>query len=83
MNATSVITQYGRSIGQDTVFANHLGSKEDAQENFLEVVLVHNSEKVRYPELKIYMHNSYVNVEDHCPRTLSAALNVLVNCEGG
>ena len=29
------------------------------------------------------MHNIYVNGKDHCPKTLSAALNVLVNCKVG
>ena len=28
------------------------------------------------------MHNSYVNGEEHCPMTLAAALNVLVDWKG-
>ena len=41
--------------------------------------MVQNSDKVGYYELKIYMHSSYINVKDHCHKTLLAALNVLVN----
>ena len=78
-----VITQYDGSIGQETVILNQLGSKQYAQEKFLAVRLVHNSDEVRYAELKIYMHNSYVNSEELCLKTLSAALNVLANCKGG
>ena len=78
-NVTSVIVQYDGSLGQGTVLINHLGSKEDAQENFLAVQLVHNLYEVRYAEMKIYMKNIYVNGEDRWPKTLSAALNVLVN----
>ena len=60
----STITKYYGSIRQDTGLVNHLGSKEDAQEKLLAVGMVHNSDKVRYAELKIYMHNRYVNDED-------------------
>ena len=38
----SVITKYDGSIGQGSGLVNHLGSKEDAQEIFLEVRLVQN-----------------------------------------
>ena len=82
-NYTSVITQYDGSIRQYTGLVNHLGSKEDAQENFLAVRLVQNSDDVRYVELKVYMHNSYVNGKDSWPKTLPAALNVLFNLEVG
>ena len=61
-NSMSVITQYDGSVGQDTGLLNHLGSKKDAQEKFLAVGLVQNSDKVRYADLKIYMHDSYINV---------------------
>ena len=44
--------------------------------------MVYNSGKVIYTKLKIYMHSSYVNGEDRCPKTLLAALNVLVNWKG-
>ena len=40
---------------------NYLGSKEDVQETLLAVGMVQNSDKVRYADLKIYMHNIYVN----------------------
>ena len=79
----SIITQNDGSIGQDTGLVNHLGQKEDAQETFLSVGMVQNSDKVGYYELKIYMHSSYINVKDHCHKTLLAALNVLVNWKGG
>ena len=42
-----------------------------------------NSDKVRYSEMKKYTHNSYVNGEDYWNKTLSAALNMLVNWKGG
>ena len=29
------------------------------------------------------MHSSYIKGEDYCPKTLPAALNVLVNWKGG
>ena len=62
---------------------NHFGPKEDAQENFLEIELVHNPDEVRYNEMKIYMHKSYVNGKNIWPKTLSDALPVLVNWKGG
>ena len=43
------------------------------------VGLVQKSEKLRYIELKIYMHNSYVNGEDRWTKTLSATLDVIIN----
>ena len=46
-NATSVITQYDGSIEQNTGLVNHLGSKEYAQEKFLEFGLVQNPDEVR------------------------------------
>ena len=81
-NITSVITQYDGSIGQHMGLVNHLGSKEYAQEKFLAVRLVHNSDEVRYVELEKYMHNNYVNCKDRCLKKLSDALNVLVNWKG-
>ena len=74
-NATNVITQYDGSIRQYTGLVKHLGSKEDANKEFLAVGLVQNSDEVRYAELKIYMHNIYVEGEDRLTQTLSAALN--------
>ena len=61
----------------------HFGSKKDAQEKFLEVILIQNSYKVRYSELNICMHNSYVNGKYRCTKTLSDALNVIFNWKGG
>ena len=43
-DATSIITQYDGSIGQDRGLVNQLGSKEDVQEKFLAVGLIHNSD---------------------------------------
>ena len=79
----NIIAKYDGSIRQETVPVNHLGSKEDAKEKFLAVRMVQNSDKVRYFELKIYMHNSYVNGKDRWPKTMPAALNVIVNWKGG
>ena len=62
-NAMRVITQYDGSIGQDMGLVRHLVPKEDAQEKFLAVGLVQNSEKLRYAEPNIYIHNSYINEE--------------------
>ena len=50
---------------------------------FLAVGPVQNSDKVRYAELKIYMHNRYINSDYLWPNTLSVALNVLVICKVG
>ena len=69
-NSTSIITQYEGPIGQNTGLVNHLRSKEDAQEKFLAVGLVQNSEKLRCSEMKIYMHNSYVNGKERWPNTM-------------
>ena len=62
---------------------SYLVSKEDAQEKLLAVILVQNSDEVRYAELKIYMHNRYINGKYHWPKTLTASLNLLVYCRGG
>ena len=78
-----VITQYDGSAGQETGLNNHLGSKEDVQEKFLEVGLVQNSYEVRYSQLKIYIQDSYVNGKDPFPKTLPDTLNALVNWKGG
>ena len=78
-NSTSVITQYDVSIGKNTALVHQPGSKEDAQEKFLDVRLIQNSDEVRYYDLKIYMHNSYVYGTDRCPKTLSYSLNLIVN----
>ena len=53
------------------------------QENLLEVGLVQNSDGVRYAELKIYMHNSYVKSKNRWPKIMLAVLNLIVNCTGG
>ena len=82
-NATSVISQHAGSIGQDAGLVIHLGSKEDTQEKFLEVRLVHKSDEERYADIKLYMHNTYINGEGCWPKTLPAILNVLVNWKGG
>ena len=42
------------------------------------VGLVQNSDEVRYSELKIYVHNIYVNGKDRFPNTISSSLNVFV-----
>ena len=61
----------------------NLGSNEDAQETFLAVGLIQNLDEVRYAELKICMHKSYVNGKDRWTKTLSSALNVLLNWKWG
>ena len=65
------------------ILVNHLGSKEDAQEKFLAVGMVQNSDEVIYTELKLYMHNSYVSDKDRWTKMLTGALNVLVRWKGG
>ena len=75
----SVITQYDGSIGKYTGLVNRLGSQEDAQEKFLVVRLVQNSDKVRYSDMKIHMHNSYVNSKGRFPKKLLATPNVIFN----
>ena len=69
-NSTSVITQYYGSIGQDTGLVKHLVPKEYVQEKFLAVRLVYNSDEVRYDDLEIYTHNSYVIGKERWPKTL-------------
>ena len=65
-------------------FVTHLGSKEGAKEMFLAVGPVQNSDKVRYAELKIYMHNRYVNCKYRWPKIMPDTPDVLVNWnEGG
>ena len=44
---------------------------------------IQNLYEVKYADLEIYMHNSYVNGEYPWPKTLSSALNVIVNWKGG
>ena len=78
-----VITQYYRSIGKYAGLVSHFGSKEDVQETFLTVGLVQNSDKVRYSELYIYMHNRYLNRKYHWTKTLLSTLKVLVNFKEG
>ena len=84
-NSTSVLTEYDGSIAQDMGLVNHRGSKEDVQGEFLAVGLVQKSDEVRYSELRIYMHNNYVNVKEHFPKRLPAALNIILigNCGRG
>ena len=47
------------------------------------VGMVQKSYEIRYTELKTYMHNIYVKGNTRWPKTLSAALDMLVNCKGG
>ena len=42
-----------------------------------------NSDKVRYADLKFYMHNRYITGNDRWPKALSASLKKLVNWRGG
>ena len=43
---------------------------------------MHKSDEVKYSELNIYMHNSYVKGKDHWPQKISDALNVIVKYKG-